>query len=180
MPDRPRRDKAGSPATARSTARERALLGFPVPAPGLLAAPLVLLLLWSAPAAAQAQPRAAASEHWTLSCPPVAWDERCAGTRRFRAPEGRRACRLDVVPLPPDLGRGAGQRQAWLGPDEVELAWQAVGSHDDRDRWGNPGFRLAVTFWTLPASAPAGAFAANGCRAARAGKAGPQPLVPAR
>jgi hypothetical protein len=54
-----------------------------------------------------------------------------------------------------------------------------VGSHDDRDRWGNPGFRLEVTFWTLPRAAPDGAFAANGCEAARA-RAGPQPLLPAR
>jgi hypothetical protein len=150
--------------------------------PARLVAPLVFLLLfWPAPAPAQEQPRAAASERWTLSCPPVAWNERCAGARRFRAPDGRRACRLDVVPSPPDLGRGAGQRQAWLGPDEVELSWQAAGSHDERDRWGNPGFRLAVTFWTLPASAPAGAFTANRCGAA-GGDAGPQPqpLVPAR
>jgi hypothetical protein len=146
---------------------------------GRLAAPLVLLL-WPAPTPAQEQPRAAVSERWTLSCPPVAWNERCAGTRRFRAPEGRRACRLDVVPSPPDLGRGADQRQAWLGPDEVELAWRAVGSHDERDRWGNPGFQLDVTFWTLPRAAPAGAFAASGCEAARAGEGGPQPLVPVR
>jgi hypothetical protein len=178
MPDGPRRDTAGSPATARSTTRRRTLLGFPVAALGLLAASLVLLL-WPAPVSAQ-EPRAAASERWTLSCPPVAWNERCAGTRRFRAPEGRRACRLDVVPSPPDLGRGADQRQAWLGPDEVELSWQAVGSHDDRDRWGNPGFRLEVTFWTLPRAAPAGALAASGCGAARAGEAGPQSLVPVR